>query len=631
MEKSLVKILIFKNNTMNKIQPIYLFTFCIFLFTQNVNAETFKVSSQSEFDSAQSNAAINDSIIWESGTFSNIYMNITKSRLFIAAEELGQTVFNGNSRVRVSGDYITMQGFQFVGGNIGTGDVFGIYGSYGLYTQINIRAYRSYKYLRIREEGRYNSVTYCNFENRLNLDDQNILSILVDNVNPGYNKVQYCSFKNFEGEGNDMGIEPIRIGVSTQADFNSRSLVEYCYFTKCDGDGEIISSKAGQNVYRYNTFENNPKAELVLRHGSEAIVYGNFFLNGKGGVRVREGQDHYIYNNYFYDIQDRPIFLQNEASDPLDNINIAFNTVINCEPVILGGAGGSNEPTNVTIANNVFADPKEFLFIERTRDETWISNLASGDVGLLLEADEMTIADPKLVENSAGFFGLSANSPAINAALSGYADLPQFEGMDPVDANVRFDLMGQERPQAIEERDLGCNEYPHNTLIQPIATEENTGPSYNTNLLPSELGDFGSGEVIITEYHNRPQKPSDEQLAAALPNNPDGADTSPNEGHTECFEVYNTTDFPVVMDGWTLTDASSSSNVTTITNFTLAPRSYAVFSGFNIPEAQGGVEFDYFYDYKKIELQQRKQLCRRRRYFLPRRCDYRQSRWFFGG
>ena len=53
-----------------------------------------------------------------------------------------------------------------------------------------------------------------------------------------------------------------------------------------------------------NTFENNTKAELVLRHGSEAVVYGNFFLNGKGGVRVREGQDHYIFNNYFYELKD---------------------------------------------------------------------------------------------------------------------------------------------------------------------------------------------------------------------------------------------------------------------------------------------------------------------------------------
>ena len=85
----------------------------------------------------------------------------------------------------------------------------------------------------------------------------------------------------------------------------------------------------------------------------------------------------------------------------------------------------------------------------------------------------------------------------------------------------------------------------------------------------------GTGEVIITEIYNRPLKPTEEQLAAALANNPAGADETPNEGHTEWFEVYNTTNEPVIMDGWTLTDASSSSNVSTITNFTIEANSYA--------------------------------------------------------
>ena len=120
-------------------------------------------------------------------------------------------------------------------------------------------------------------------------------------------------------------------------------------------------------------------------------------------------------------------------------------------------------------------------------------------------------------------------------------------------------------------------------------------------LLFLSFGAFGqgSGEVIITEIYNRPLKPSDEQLADALPNNPPDADTSPNEGHTEWFEVFNTTNADVVMDGWIITDASSSSNFTVISSFTLAANSYAVFSGFNIPAAQGGLQFDYFYDYKK--------------------------------
>ena len=369
--------------------------FCTLLLSINVKAEVIYVNSQQAFDNAHDNAGVNDSIVWRSGTYADIFMDIDKDHLFIMAENLGGTIFTGASRVDITGDYITLQGFQFLDGDIGTKDVINTRGSYNIFTQINIRAYTSYKYLRVREESQYAEITYCNFENRLNLDDQNILSILVDDTNPGYHKIQYCSFKNFDGTGNDLGIEPIRIGLSTQADHISRSLVEYCYFTQCNGDGELISSKASENVYRFNTFENNPKAELVLRHGSKAIVYGNFFLNGKGGVRVREGQNHYIYNNYFYELDDRAIYLQNNASDPLDNINIAFNTIFDCSEVILGGAGG-NRPTNVTFANNIFADPDDDLFEEATGAETWIGNLSFGDLGIPRPASGITANDPQL-------------------------------------------------------------------------------------------------------------------------------------------------------------------------------------------------------------------------------------------
>ena len=115
----------------------------------------------------------------------------------------------------------------------------------------------------------------------------------------------------------------------------------------------------------------------------------------------------------------------------------------------------------------------------------------------------------------------------------------------------------------------------------------------------------GSGEVIITEIHNRPNKPSDAQVTAAMSLQPSywtgPADATNNEGHTEWFEVYNTTSSPVVMDGWKLIDASNN-GTTTIGTFTLAANSYAMFTGFNIPAAQGGITADYVYDYKKPSL-----------------------------
>ncbi len=456
--------------------------FCILFYSTSINAEAIYVNSQQEFDSAHDSSA--DTIIWRTGTYSNIEMDISINNVYITAETLGGTIFTGASKVNITGDFVTMRGFQFLDGNVGTDDVISIRGDRILFTQNNIRGYRSYKYLRVRESSQFVDITYCNFENRLNLDDQNILSILVHESNPGFHKIQYCSFKNFDGSGNDLGIEPIRIGLSTQANRISRTLVEYCYFTQCNGDGELISSKATENVYRFNTFENNPKAELVLRHGSSAIVYGNFFLNGKGGVRVREGQDHYIYNNYFYELEDRPIFLQNENSDPLANINIAFNTIIECAEVRLGG-NGNDRPINVTFANNIFSKPDDAVFEDPTGTEKWIGNIASNNLGITRPASGIEIIDPQLEENSEGFFGLSENSTAINAALSGYKALPEFEGMDEIDADILFDLMGQSRPSAINEKDLGCSEYPSTILIQPIATEANTGPSYNSTIVTS--------------------------------------------------------------------------------------------------------------------------------------------------
>lgn len=443
-----------------------------------MRAETFIVDSEESFHDAQEQAVSGDSILWRSGTFIHVELDIDKDGLYISAMELGGTIFTGTSAIDISGDSIVFRGFQFVDGDVGNSDIINITGSHILFTEVNIRGFESFKYLRVRESSQYVTISYCNFENRVNLDDQNILSILVSNDHPGFHKIQYCSFKNFDGGGNDDGIEPIRIGLSSQADRESRTLVEYCYFTRCDGDGEIISSKAGQNVYRYNTFDNNPLAELVLRHGSEAVVYGNFFLNGKGGIRVREGQQHYIYNNYFYNLQDRAIFLQNDDSDPLDDINIAFNTIINCGEVRLGR--GADAPTNVMFANNIFADPKDNLFQDPTETEQWISNLSIGGLGLTRPAGIID-ADPLLVENEVGFFVIDETSPAIDAAQGGYKPLPQFEGMDAIDTALELDIMQQLRPSDIGSKDIGCSEYPHTVVLQPYVTEENTGPHYNTN------------------------------------------------------------------------------------------------------------------------------------------------------
>jgi len=401
-------------------------------------------------------------------------MDLNKDGLIVTAERYGTVLFSGASRVNINADAVTFSGFQYVGGSIGTLNVINVFGSDVVITQVNIQNYTSHKYLVVDEDSKRTTISYCNFENRLNLDDKNILSILVGDE-PGYHKIQYCSFKNFDGIGKDQGIEPIRIGVSSQGELDSRTLVEYCYFKMCNGDGEIISHKSRQNVYRYNTFENNPVAELVLRHGDEGIIYGNFFLNNMGGVRVREGSDHFIYNNYFEGIDRRAIWLVNDPSDPLSDIHIYHNTIIDSEEFNLGGTG-SNPPFNVTLANNIFTNPQDVLFVAKTGNETWLSNFSSGDIGIDLPATGLVDTDPVLYENTEGFFQPEANSPVIAAASEGYPAVPLYEGMD-YDNELLYDVMKEERPATISDRAIGASDYSSTVKVQPHATEMNTGSS----------------------------------------------------------------------------------------------------------------------------------------------------------
>lgn len=453
-------------------------SFLIVLFVlanQLTMAQTrYDVMSEAEFEAVHDQAASGDSIVWRSGVYEDVFMSITTEGIIVTTEQLGSAIFTGASKVEIRSDHVTLSGLQFVGGDLGTGHVIRIWGSYANINNINIQDYTCHKYLIIEEESRETVVSYSNFENRLNLDDKNILSVLVGDE-PGYHFIQYCSFKNFDGTGGDMGIEPIRIGLSTQGHLNSRTTVEYCYFTKCDGDGEIISNKAAQNVFRYNTFEDNPKAELVLRHGDEAIVYGNFFLNNKGGIRVREGQNHFIYNNYFSGLKDRAIFLQNDPADPLENIYIYFNTVIDSDKIRLGGTG-DYPPENVLFANNIFAYPENQLFGDPTGNESWIGNISWGSLGIARPAG-ITDINPQFVENDQGYFQLEANSPAIDEAESGYTEIPLYPGME-YDSEILLDLIKTSRPSLVSLKDIGAVEFEESTTVQPRATENNTGPVY---------------------------------------------------------------------------------------------------------------------------------------------------------
>ncbi len=343
--------------------------------THGVFAKSIKVNSVDGFEKAQANVNSGDTIIWINGEYENMNLVLAESNIVFMSEKPGATTFSGSSMLVVAGNGNTISGFQFVGGKI-EGDVVDISGNNNTVEHINIQSYDSHYYLRIRPNCQYNLISYCNFESKPETQESSVVQIEATEKLPGYHVVSHCSFKNHTappGAGGDFGIEALRIGYSYQRTFISRTIIEYCYFEKCNGDYEVISNKACENVIRYSTFNNNGPAHLTLRHGSRNMVYGNFFVKG-AGVRIKEGQNHRVINNYFDTGKQMALQIQNHHFDPVDTVIILNNTFISYGSLQLGGKG-DYPPRHVSIANNLFSKKIDVLFSDPTGNESWHNNV----------------------------------------------------------------------------------------------------------------------------------------------------------------------------------------------------------------------------------------------------------------
>lgn len=248
--------------------------FLCLICSVNVAGKSVRVASAASFENAQEKLSPGDSIIWEKGSFTNENLKLIANGINFLAEEAGKTIFSGSSTLEVSGNENVVSGFQFIGGKI-KGNVVDISGNNNRMEQINIQAYDSHYYLCIRPNCEHNTVSYCNFESKPETQESSVVQVEAAESLPGCHIISHCSFKNHTappGAGGDYGIEALRIGYSYQAKFISRTIVEYCYFTKCNGDGEIVSNKARENIFRYNTFENNGESHFTFRHGKDNVI-----------------------------------------------------------------------------------------------------------------------------------------------------------------------------------------------------------------------------------------------------------------------------------------------------------------------------------------------------------------------
>lgn len=440
------------------------------LWVTKVSASSITVGSLTEYQNAEKISKAGDTIKWAPGVYMDVSWIITKDGIIVMAAEPGKTVFTGSSKVEILASRIEFSGFQYSGGKI-NGDICKVSGSQNLLEHLNFSAYHSKYYLNIVATCQYNTVRYCNFERKPEDVQSSVVQVQVDENQPGYHVIAWCSFLNHTAPynaGGDYGIEALRIGYSFQAKFISRTTVEYCYFSRCNGDGEIISSKARENVYRYNTFENNGESHVTLRHGSDNVVYGNFFLKG-AGLRIKEGQNHMVYNNYFNTGEYWTIKLENYKADPLNNILITHNTFVNSGSLKLGGKG-DYKPRQVLIGGNLFIHPTNQLSEDPTGTEVYQDNGFSGNQETPAQSGFYPVKSA-VSKNTCGYYHLSKKIATTN--IFPFLDIPVLND----DPHLMLDIAGNKRP--VKRKSAGCFEPSRNaSSVHPYATDVNTGPVY---------------------------------------------------------------------------------------------------------------------------------------------------------
>ncbi len=471
--------------------------FCLLVLIQLnaliVHAALIQVKSIAELQLAINAAKKGDVIELEDNTYANTgLIKIDVNGITVKAATLGGVIFNGNSRCKISGSNNIFSGFQFKNVDIGGGEVCEISGNYNLLTQCNFFNCTSKHYIHTDGGSHDNEISYCNIEAKPPIMNGNCaIQITTSATVVSGTKIRYCTFLNFGGEGGDFGNEPIRIGLGVEQNNTSGCIVEYCYFENVGlGDSESISLKSTFNVIRYNTCNNNPKAQFVFRTGNKNSAYGNFFINS-GGIRIKEGGNHMVYNNYFegaaelssLELMNFKLNQKTKVGDPLSNIFVFNNTFYNSGVVQLGGAG-NNPPMNVKIANNIFYKTYGTIISDPNSNADFVNNLFFGgaDLGIKFSKNEFTKADPLLVKNNAGFYGLSAQSTAINKSDKNYPAILKNAVVDN-DADLMLDIEGQPRPLDKTQKDIGCDEFSiDKTTNHPLKKSE-AGPAYLANIV----------------------------------------------------------------------------------------------------------------------------------------------------
>ncbi|GAA4238882.1 hypothetical protein GCM10022291_31050 [Postechiella marina] len=388
-----------------------------------------------EFNDAVKHANPGDVITLANGVWNNAELvfegkGTEEEPITLTVEEKGKVTLEGNSNLQLAGEHLIVEGLVFKNGYTPTNAVISFrknreeMANNCRLTECVIDNYnnpeRQVQDYWVTIYGQNNRIDHNHIAGKKNLGVTMIVGLDTEGSRKNNHSIDHNYFGPRPTYGNNGG-ETLRIGTSHHALENSNTLVESNYFDRTNGEHEIISNKACQNTFKYNTFY-ECTGTLTMRHGNETMVDGNVFIgNGKpstGGVRIiNETQT--VINNYHigltgYRFRGAFVMMNGVPNSPPNRYvpvidsKLENNTFINCDHIQLCAGSDSERsqaPRTSEISGNIFYNENKndtFTVYDDISGITFKDNLL-GENGVSAIKSGFENAAITLVKNDQGF------------------------------------------------------------------------------------------------------------------------------------------------------------------------------------------------------------------------------------
>ena len=268
----------------NTLLALFVIVILISCETRKTTAEIL-VSNVDELNKAISDAKPGTEIVMANGIWEDIQIRFvakgTEERpTTLRAETPGEVIIQGQSDLKLGGEYLVVDGLYFKNGSSSSRSVIQFFinddtlANHSRVTNCVIKDFnkpqRNKQDLWVLFKGRYNQLDHCYLAGKSNRGPTIRVDLAGNQSIKNYHKINNNHFGPRPPKGGPSA-ETIQLGNSSTSMAPSHTIVQNNLFDKCNGEVEVISSKTNFNEFRNNVFYKS-EGSLVTRHGNYCIV-----------------------------------------------------------------------------------------------------------------------------------------------------------------------------------------------------------------------------------------------------------------------------------------------------------------------------------------------------------------------